>query len=302
MYGYDRYLSFDGKLKVALIAYSAVALAKLACYFLTGFLVMLAEFFHNIIDITIFLTLLYTHKLAKKPPDLTHPFGHGLAQNVGCVVVSIVFITVVALELFKEGFERIINPQVGRFPEVAIAVLIASLLIPLILMFVFKRERIAERSAFAELQNDVMSNIGAIVGVQFSSIGYYFADGLLTVFIALLICRNGYRIFKENVSYLLGKSPDKMFYRRVREITMLFPEVLDVHDIVAVYVGEDSLHVDMHITVRGDMTVREADELTRRIARKLMKEIPEIKYILIHVCAERGRFIRTTANSVMENL
>ncbi|WP_457550491.1 cation transporter [Archaeoglobus sp.] len=63
------------------VVYSIIAGLKLICYFLTGFLVMLAEFLHNLVDITILSTLAYTRKLSKKPPDSTHPFGYGLAQD-----------------------------------------------------------------------------------------------------------------------------------------------------------------------------------------------------------------------------
>ena len=302
MHLHERYLRFNRKVKVTFAVYTIIAGLKLICYFLTGFLVMLAEFLHNLVDITIFSTIAYTRKLSEKPPDSTHPFGHGLAQNVGSVVISVIFVTVIALELVREGIERILNPYAGKYPELAVTILIFSLLASFILYLIFDDKIVAERSAKAELYNDVLSNAGAIVGVLLTSLGFQRADGFLTIFIALLICRNGYRLFKENVTYLLGKSPDEEVYIRIKEVVESFSEVLDVHDVIAIHIGENSLHVDMHVTVREDMTVKEADELTKKIARKLMEEIPEISYVLIHVCAERGEFVRATANSVMKKL
>lgn len=58
----------------------------------------------------------------------------------------------------------------------------------------------------------------------------------------------------------------------------------------------------MHVTVDEKMTIKEADDLTKRIAKRLMCEIPEIKYVLIHVCAEKGRYVRATADHVMGKL
>ncbi|WP_457550488.1 cation diffusion facilitator family transporter [Archaeoglobus sp.] len=156
-----------------------------------------------------------------------------------------------------------------------------------------------EKSAKAELYNDVLSNLGAIVGVFLTSAGFQRADGIITIFIALIICRNGYRLFKENVSFLLCMSPEEEVYVKIKEVAESFPDVLDVHDIIAVYTGENTLHVDMHVTVKEDMTVKEADELSKRIARKLMEEIPEISYVLIHVCSKKKDSYRTTANSAM---
>jgi cation diffusion facilitator family transporter len=291
------------KLKVTAVAYIAIVFAKSVCYLVTGYLVMLAEALHNVVDVMIFLTLMYSERVSEKPADGLHPLGHGLAKNLSGVVVSVVFITVVAFELFKEGVERIISPVEGRYPEIAIVVLVVTLIIPIILTLLYRGERTTtEESAFAELQNDIVSSFGAIVGVYLSSIGYHVADGLMAIFIALLICLNGYRIFKANASYLLGRSPSEEFYSKVKSIVESFPEVLDVHDMIAIYIGENRIHLDMHITVRGDMTVKEADELTTKIAREIIRRIPDVTYVLIHVCAEKGRFVKSTYDVAMRKV
>ncbi len=291
------------KLKLTLIAYVSIVFAKFVCYLITNYLAMLAEALHNVVDVLIFSTLLYSERLSAKPADHIHPLGHGLAKNLSCVVVAVIFITVVAFELFLEGIERIMHPSIGRYPDLAIAVLMATTILPIMLTVMYRGERTStEESAFAELQNDIASSLGAIFGIYFSSIGYPIADGLASIFIATLICMNGYRLFKTNASYLLGRSPDESFYERIKAITESFPEVEDVHDIIAIYMGEDKIHLDMHITVDGSMTVKEADELTARIAKKILREVPEVAYILIHVCAERGKEIKATYDSVMRRI
>ncbi len=291
------------KLKLTIATYSAIVLVKFVCYAITGYLAMLAEALHNVVDLLIFSALLYSEKVSAKPADHLHPLGHGLAKNLSGVVVAVVFITVVAFELFLEGIERILHPSAGRYPEFAVIVLVATILPPALLTLIYRGERSStEESAFAELLNDIASSLGAIFGIYFSSIGYPIADGLASIFIAVLISLNGYRLFKTNASYLLGRSPDESFYERVRAIVESFPEVEDVHDIIAIYMGENKIHLDMHVTVDGSMSVREADELTARIAKKILQEIPEVAYVLIHVCAERGKEFKTTYDSVMKRV
>ncbi len=291
------------KLKLTIATYSAIVLVKFVCYAITGYLAMLAEALHNVVDLLIFSALLYSEKISAKPADHLHPLGHGLAKNLSGVVVAVVFITVVAFELFLEGIERILHPSAGRYPEFAVIVLVATILAPALLTLIYRGERSStEESAFAELLNDIASSLGAIFGIYFSSIGYPIADGLASIFIAVLISLNGYRLFKTNASYLLGRSPDESFYERVRAIVESFPEVEDVHDIIAIYMGENRIHLDMHVTVDGSMSVREADELTARIAKKILQEIPEVAYVLIHVCAERGKEFKTTYDSVMRRV
>ncbi len=291
------------KLKLTVATYSAVVLVKFVCYAITGYLAMLAEALHNVVDLLIFSALLYSEKVSAKPADHLHPLGHGLAKNLSGVVVAVVFITVVAFELFLEGIERILHPSAGRYPEFAVIVLVATILPPALLTLIYRGERSStEESAFAELINDIASSLGAIFGIYFSSIGYPIADGLASIFIAVLISLNGYRLFKTNASYLLGRSPDESFYERVKAIVESFPEVEDVHDIIAIYMGENRIHLDMHVTVDGSMSVREADELTARIAKKILQEIPEVAYVLIHVCAEKGKEFKTTYDSVMRRV
>ncbi len=291
------------KLKLTVATYSAVVLVKFVCYAITGYLAMLAEALHNVVDLLIFSALLYSEKVSAKPADHLHPLGHGLAKNLSGVVVAVVFITVVAFELFLEGIERILHPSAGRYPEFAVIVLVATILPPALLTLIYRGERSStEESAFAELINDIASSLGAIFGIYFSSIGYPIADGLASIFIAVLISLNGYRLFKTNASYLLGRSPDESFYERVKAIVESFPEVEDVHDIIAIYMGENRIHLDMHVTVDGSMSVRDADELTARIAKKILQEIPEVAYVLIHVCAEKGKEFKTTYDSVMRRV
>ncbi len=100
----------------------------------------------------------------------------------------------------------------------------------------------------------------------------------------------------------MGRSPDESFYERVKAIVESFEEVEDVHDVIAIYMGENRIHLDMHVTVDGSMSVREADELTARIAKRILEEIPEVAYVLIHVCAERGKEIKTTYDSIMRKV
>ncbi len=291
------------RLKLTALVYALMVIAKVVCYYLTGYLVILAEALHNIVDVSVFATLLYSERISRKPPDHVHPLGHELARNLGCVTVAVVFITLIAFELIREGFERILNPAEGRYPEVALAVLLASVLVLILITAVYRGKRTStEESAFFELINDVASSSGAVFGVFMTSHGYPIVDGTVSVLIALLIAFNGYRLFKKNASYLLGRSPSDDFYDRVRRIVESFPEVIDVHDMIAVYIGENKVHLDMHVTVREDMTVKEADELTTKIARRITDEIPDVAYVLIHVCAEKGKFVRSTYDKAMEKV
>ena len=83
-------------------------------------------------------------------------------------------------------------------------------------------------------------------------------------------------------------SPPAKFYHDVEKLCKSFDEVKGVHDMVATYIGENKIHLDMHITVDGNMSVNEADKLSERIADKLREEMSEIEYLTIHFCPHYG--------------
>ena len=289
-------------LKKVMTVYIILFAARVVGYLISGFLVILAEALHSLVDIVVLIVLKYASRISEKPADYGHPLGHGLARNLSSMVAGIVFITVVSLELFVEGFRRLLTPSEVYMPTFALSVMVGTTLVLLgVYLYSRKYSLPEEVAARFELKNDVIAGTGGSVGIALSTI-YPALDGLLSMVIALIIAYNGFILFRSNAEVLLGMSPDDSFYARVRRIVEEFGEVENVHDIIATYMGKDSIHLDMHIAVRGDMTVREADELTEEIAWKLRKEMPEIAYAIIHVCAVGGEELRTTYDKIMKRI
>jgi divalent metal cation (Fe/Co/Zn/Cd) transporter len=101
-------------------------------------------------------------------------------------------------------------------------------------------------------------------------------------FVATIIAYNAIGLFRENFSFLVGRSPGHAYLVRVENLARSVPGVLDIHHVRAEYIGPDTVHVDMHITVGAGLTVGEGG----RIAKKVQKHIHEdIKYgyCMIHV-------------------
>ena len=121
------------------------------------------------------------------------------------------------------------------------------------------------------------------------SFGYTIFDGIITICIAFLLFYNSAKLVKHNTRFLIGLSPPDEFYDDVEKIVLEFDEVKGVHDMVATYLGEDKIHLDMHITVDGKMSVNEADELSEKIENKLKKRMPQIKHVIVHVCPHHGK-------------
>ncbi|AEA48013.1 cation diffusion facilitator family transporter [Archaeoglobus veneficus] len=281
--------------KVLLLYIVAFAL-KITGYLLTGYLILLADAMHSVTDIATILLLMYSGRVSKKPADSSHPFGHELARNVASLVAATSFITIVSFELLREGFLNTINPQ-AEYGDATTAVVVELTVLAILLVasvISSRKSGVLDRTMFVESINDSLSTVAGIAGILLISHGYGFFDGLVVILIALMILYNSIRLFKQNARFLLGLSPPDEFYHRVEEVSLSFDEIKGVHDMVAVYIGEGKVHLDMHITVDGRMSVEEADKLSERLVQELRRKIPEIGYVNIHVCPHFGKHIRKT--------
>lgn len=264
---------------------------KLYAYFLSGFSAILADAFHSVIDITMILILLLSERYAEKEADYQHPFGHEMARNVASLAVGVGFITFMFFELMKEGLLKVLHPASGYSNvEVALGAEVAVLALLVIAALISaRRSGILSRTLLVESLNDSLSTLAAIVGVGLVWAGYPIFDGIATIAIAFIIFYNSFRLVRDNARLLIGMSPSEDFYRSVEDACLEIERVKGVHDMVGVYTGENSVHLDLHVTVDGAMTIEEADKLSVEIAEAIMAKHPEVKHISVHFCPHDGR-------------
>lgn len=272
-----------------LFVYLLTLFVKLVAFYYSNLTVILADAFHGIVDVSLILTLMIASHVSKKIADERHPHGHGMVKNVASLAVSVAFITLLSFELIEEGVNRILNP--GVYENIEIALLAECIVFTLLVsatIFLRDQKGILGKTAMYETLNDSLSTLAAIFGILFVSFGFAVFDGVMTIAIALLIAYNSLRLFLENAKFLLGLSPSEEFYSRIEESVKAVKGVHSVHDMLAFYVAEGEVHIDLHITIDGTMKIEEADRLHAKIADKLRSEFPEIKHVSIHFCPHIG--------------
>ena len=114
-------------------------------------------------------------------------------------------------------------------------------------------------------------------------------DGIVSIVIAGMISYNAAKLIRHNTRFLLGMSPSEEFYHEVEEICKSYDEFKGVHDMIATFIGENKVHLDLHITVNGKMNVDEADKLSEKLANALQQKMPEIGYVVVHFCPHYGK-------------
>lgn len=276
-------------LKLVLGSYIVIFSMKMAVYLVSGVLAMFAEALHTLSDIFVSSFLLVAAIWSHKEADEVHMFGYGRAQNVAALVAATLFISFTSYKLYEEAIPRLLKPEAGSYQNLslALAVLVVSMFIaaiPLINMFRQKKQGAAAKAQLMELFNDELGLLAALAGTLFIMQGKYTADPAASIIVATIIAINAVGLFRENLSFLLGRSPGPEFLKMVEGKARSVEGVLGVHDMRAEYIGPDTVHVGMHIEVKRGMPIEEADRIAEEV-RELVHQSISGQYCVIHVDA-----------------
>jgi cation diffusion facilitator family transporter len=281
-------------LRVALVVSLGLLVAKLLVYSGTGLIVVFAEALHSLTDALGTAFLIIAARLSAKPPDEEHPFGHGRGENLAGIVAALLFVMLVATDLVNEAVGALRTPRAAPHqPELALVVLGASALVMLYPLLLARRDMAKHggvvRAQAVESLNDILGVGAACAGIVAVLAGYPQADALAALAVAVIIVYNAIGLFRANLPYLVGGSPPHEFYERVETTAKQVKGALGVHSMAAEYIGPTQVHLDLHLTVRADMTIDEADRLAHRVRDKLEAELEDLGHVTIHFCAQSGQ-------------
>lgn len=267
-----------GKLAGAVcIALNALlAVAKITVGVLFGLVSVLADGLNNLTDCGSNVVSLASIKLAERPADREHPYGHRRAEYVASLVVALI-VLIVAIELVTEGVAGVVEVFKGQtepisFELATIIALSASILIKL-WMFAFNKI-LSKRYSFELLNaiaidsiSDVCATIAVLSAIVVSHYTGFNADAFLTVAVAIFIAVNGIKIFKDTLRHLLGEGADDKLANEVIGRIKRFDGVLGVHDLNIHNYGPNHYYASCHVEVDCNFPVMESHDVIDQIER-----------------------------------
>lgn len=274
-------------LKVALGAYIIVLALKLIVYFMSGVLALMAEALHTLSDIFVSGFLLAAAYYSRKSADQEHMFGYGRAQNIAALVAATLFISFTSYKLYEEAIPRLFTSSESAYQNLwlAIGVIIVSIVIaavPLIQLYRQKTRGAAAKAQFMESINDELGLVAALIGTLFILWGKPIADPIASIVVATIIAYNGFKLFRENWSLLLGRSPGKEYLERIKATALSVSGVLGVHDLRAEYIGPDVVHAGLHIEVQRGTPIEDADRISEEVQKRIHADM-DTGFCVIHV-------------------
>jgi ferrous-iron efflux pump FieF len=258
--------------------YAVIMLIKLAAYFSTHVLALLAESFHSMSDLLISSFLLLALLWSRRGADQKHMFGHGRAQNVAALLAATLFISFTSYKLYEEAIPKLMHPVSLSHENlpIAIGVLAASMLlaaVPLANMIRQKSLGAVAKAQMIELINDELGVLAALAGTIFIAAGIPLADPIATIIIATIIAVNAIGVFRDNLGLVVGQSPGNEYIEKVRQIALATEGVLGVEGFWAEYVGADSYHIDLQISVASGITIDQASTIAQAVRQRIQEEM-----------------------------
>ena len=244
-----------GKLSgaVGIICNCLLAAGKLIVGHMTSSMSITADGLNNLSDGASSIVTLLGFKLAEKPADRKHPYGHARIEYIAGLTVA-VMILFIGLELGKSSVEKLIDPEPIEFSFTAVWVLCASILVKLFMMlFNLKMGRRINSNALlataADSRNDVMTTSAVLAASIVEHFYNVRIDGVMGIAVSLFILYSGIKLAGETMSPLLGEGANPELQKQITDYINGCPMVLGCHDLMVHDYGPGRRYASIHVEI-----------------------------------------------------
>ena len=242
----------------------------------SGSVAILADAWHSLSDSLSSVIVLIGTKIASKPPDKKHPYGHGRAELIASIFIA-AFLGFVAYEFITDSISRLTNYTEAKFGTVAIVVTIISILFKEgLAQYAFwagkKANSIMIRADGWHHRTDAISSILILIGI-FIGRFYWWVDGVLGIIVALMILYAAYMILKDSISRLMGQAPNKKLTKQIKEVSKkaigFDPHIHHIH----IHTYGNHQELTFHIRLPNEMDVETSHSITKAIEKSIKDEL-----------------------------
>lgn len=262
---------------VGIVCNVLLFVGKLLAGTLCGSVSVTADAVNNLSDASSSLVTLLGFRLAARPADEKHPYGHARMEYLSGLAVA-VMILVIGVELVKSSVQKILHPEAVEFSVLTAAVLTGSILLKL-WMALFDRKlgkkigSAALIAAAADSRSDVISTGAVLLACVVGKLTGLMIDGWAGLLVALFILWSGIGVVKDTVDPLLGAKPDEELMRAIAYLMTSHVNILGFHDLMVHDYGPGRRFASVHAEIDHRIDPLVAHELLDEIERQAKKEL-----------------------------
>ncbi len=276
------------KLAIGSIFVGVIVLAiKMLAWWLTGSVALFSDALESTVNVATAIAALIAIRIAMRPADASHPYGHEKAEFFSAVLEGVMII-VAALLILREAYGGFLNPVALDLPIEGLLVNgVATAINAVWAWILVTRGRTAKSPALVadgkHLFTDVVTSAGVAFGVLLATItGWWILDPVMAAGVAINILWSGSKIMKESLSGLMDEAVPQNTLETVRNvISREAGGAMEAHDLRTRHAGSTTF-IDFHLVVPGETTVFDAHEICDRVEAALVEAVPGAK-ITIHV-------------------
>ena len=246
---------------------------------------VMADAFNNLSDAASSVIGFIGVKMAEKPADEEHPFGHGRIEYIAALIVSFLVIEV-GFTFFKNAIAKIRTPEELSFNRISMGILLASVVVKLWLSFFNKKlgKRI-NSTVMQATATDALGDVVTTLATMGSILFFYFTkinvDGYVGLAVSLLVMWAGVGIAKDTLEPLIGQSVDPKLYREISEFVESYDGILGSHDLIVHNYGPTKSLASIHAEVPNNVDIETSHEIIDRIERDAAKKLGI--FLVIHM-------------------
>jgi cation diffusion facilitator family transporter len=236
---------------------------------------LIADGFHTLADMFSDLIVLITSKKSLNPPDDDHNYGHYRYENAVGLFLGVLLLFVGCAMIWSAGkklenSDQIVAVHVTALYASIICLVVKELLFRYLLN-VAKRAKSSLLMANAwHARSDAASSLIVAIGIIFNLLGYHSFDLIAAIIVGVMILKMGWTFSYEAIQALTDKAADTDEVEKIKKIILETPGVINVHDLRTRKVG-DSIIADVHIEVKGTLTVAEGHDIAVEARNRVMR-------------------------------
>jgi cation diffusion facilitator family transporter len=266
----------------------ALAVFKLAAGIYGDSQAVTADGIEALLDVFTVVLVYAGSRFWSRPPDDSHPFGHGRMETLAAVVIGVSLVGA-AIGIGWESMTTLHEQHATPPGWIAAIAALASIIVKEVLfrwtLGVGRRiKSVAVVATAWHYRSDAFSSVPVVIAVTGAILlpAWTFLDHLGAVVVSVFILYTAFKITWPSLKELIDVGAPAEVRRRIRDIACANRSVLQVHGIRTRYIGT-SIQADLHIIVDGALTVREGHDIARDVEARLIREIEEVVDVVVHV-------------------
>ncbi|MCY6483242.1 cation diffusion facilitator family transporter [Clostridium aestuarii] len=287
---------------IGIISNLILFLIKLFIGLMVKSIAVTADAFNNLSDALSSIITILGFKLAAKPADKEHPFGHGRIEYISGLIIAFM-VMLVGFEFTKSSVNRIIHPGKINFHLVPLILILISILakiwLSLFNKYIGKKiNSSALEASSLDALSDVISSSTVALSLLLSKWISFPIDGYIGILVSLFILHSGFSLIKDTINPLLGEAPNPEFVKKLKSEILSYEHINDIHDLIIHNYGPGRCMASLHAEVPCDISIVKIHEIIDKAEKEVSKKLHVFLVIHMDPVNNNDDEIITTKNEV----